>query len=453
MRIGVRVSEHELVGITVGAGRIGREHRTPRSGISLLDAYRTLLTSLLADAPSPPDLIVFDVCDAFVEQDRTPITAIRIAPRPPIDPSHELIASPFHDVQPEIVHIRGGHTTLGDELAPLDIAALERFAEMTAPGRRYVITSVGARVSPEHEERAGEVLLARADPASIDYSHVFASNSFAVRERTAQLNSAQQQAANSLATAFALVSESLAPLARLYVTTNDGGRIPLTRLPLAPVHSLFSAHPTELIGAAALCRIEQGRIVVSRPDETFLGEIVSGVPTVVPQHRDTQEMLLATQTANTPPLSTYLHSGQGDPPLLVTSGHHLDAEAPDAISTLDPRVTTDLDLRALGAACTPIADWANRVVRVSNADDMEQALTAARARVGARLVAFGALPAQVRILESRLVATTYEHPNVVSVRVRGIAGSILDPLDSNPFDIDPLDDSAGRMQTEADDAT
>lgn len=431
MRIGVRVARHELVGVAVGIGAqgrgIGHEHREPCAEGALLDAYRALLSALLREAPAAPESIVFDTSDALADFDSTPVTAIRIAPRPPLDPSHELVATALGGVRPEVVHLAGGHTTLGDELVPLDEDGLHRLAEAAEPGRRYVITSVGSRVSPAHEERAGEALLARADPASIDYSHVFASNSFAVRERTALLNSAQERAATSLATTLALVSESLAPLARLHVTTNDGGRIPLTRLPLAPVHSAFSARPTELIGAAALCGIEAGRLIVSTPDDVFLGEIASGVPTVVPQHRDEQGRLLATQTANTRPLGAAPPAGRGDPPLLVLAGAAGSRKVPETAARLEPELRTELDLRAVGAACAPLADWANRVVRVSSAADMEQALTAARARVGARLVAFGALPSQVRILESHLVATTYEHPNVVSVRVRGIAGSILDP--------------------------
>lgn len=430
MRIGVYVGREELAMIAVGDDAAPRTHRLRLGSRTLSTGYRDLLAETLSSLPAQPSAIVFEVSSALRLRDDDRAIAIRIAPRPPVDPSHELRGFPAGSPPPEIVHIGGGHTTLGDELAPLDTASLEDVARSVAPGRRYVITATGSRASRRHEELAAQIILAHARPASIGYSHVFASTSFAVRERTALLNSALETRASSLATALALVSEELVPLARLSVTTNDGGRVPLARLSVSPVHSAFSGSPTELIGAAVLCGTDSARIVVQADDAAFLGEVVAGVPTIAPQRRDEHGGLLATQSANLlSPAAARLARG-GDPPLRVSYGTlagTADADDPSARHT-------ELDLRALGAACAPLADWANRVVRVGSAGDMEQALSAARARVGARLVAFGALPSEVRIVESHLVATTYQHPNVVSVRVRGVAGRPLEtfgrPADS-----------------------
>lgn len=372
-----------------------------------------------------PTSIAFDVSGALESRPGRDTTAIRVAPRVPVDAEHVLAdAGPVR-----LVHAAGGHTARGHELVPLDERALVEFAAAAPRGGRYVITGVGSRVNPAHEVRVGEILLEEADPASIEYSHSFANSSFAVRERTAVANSALVPRSATTGTALALAVGSMVPEARLYVTTNDGGSAPLARLSRMPVHSVLSGAPTELIGAAALCDLDSGRIIVADGDQAFFGEILSRVPTVVPRRLDRAGSALATQYAHVLPVSASQVDVAADRPLLVTHN----GTADDPLGPGFPaHLRTEIDLRALGAACAPLSEWDNRMVAVDTADDMDHALVAAQARVHARLVAAGAAPSQISILEARTVATAYERSRMISVRVRGVAGARTGALYEEP---------------------
>jgi hypothetical protein len=420
VRIGVRVTEGHLVGVFVREDGSYGMHTVPARKS---DAMETLLVGLGRYASDPAwtsseviNSICFDVSDVLVRQELIPVTVIRIAPRPPIDLEHELRDE--HSGSPRIVHIAGGQTTLGEAIVPLDAEALRKAASEAPRGGRYVITGVGSLVNPAQEIEAGQILLDHAEPVSVGYSHSFYSSSFAVRERTAVINSSLVPFAESLATTLSLNAGAKVPQARLYVTTNDGGRVPLSRLPITPVHSMFASHASELMGAAALSNLNDGGLVITRTRGSVYGEMHAGVPAVVPQRLYRGSEKLATQSANLLPATELLVSGLSERPAVVAAGS-ANREVPRL--GLEPGRRADVDLSALGAARAPLAEWVNRVVIVGNASEMEQALAVSEARVKARLVSFGAIPSRVRILESRAVATTYENPRVVSVRVRAVA--------------------------------
>jgi hypothetical protein len=74
------------------------------------------------------------------------------------------------------------------------------------------------------------------------------------------------------------------------------------------------------------------------------------------------------------------------------------------------------------------------MVRIKNANDMQRAVAAARAEATARLVSYGAESVSVMILESRVIATAYEHPDFVSVRVHAVAMPGTTPLPQGVLD-------------------
>lgn len=422
MLIGVRVTGEHLSGVFVRADGSYGMHTVPVGEPEAIDA---LLLGLRRYASDPGwtsteliSSVCFDVSAVLVRRDMTPVTVIRIAPRPPADREHELRERYLEPDSPRIVHIAGGHTTLGEAIVPFDADALRTVATEAPRGGRYVVTSVGSLVNSSHEIEAGRILLDHAEPLSVGYSHTFYSSSFAVRERTAVINSSLVPFAESLATTLSLAAGARVPQARLYVTTNDGGRVPLARLPITPVHSMFAGQPSEFIGAAALSHLDDGGLVVTSPGGSIYGEMRAGVPAVVPQRLLREGEKLATQSANLLPATELLLAGLSETPTVVAT-EGANREVPEL--GLAARRRADVDLCALGAACAPLSDWMNRVVIVGNAVEMEQALSVSEARVKARLVSFGAAPSGVRILESRVVATTYENPRVVSVRVRAVA--------------------------------
>lgn len=433
MRIGARVTETSISGVYLRADGGSGSRCIEVGPDGLVAAFDRLLLELLehADRIGGPaetvSSVSFDASAVLVPLADEPVTAIRIAPRPPADRAHELRGGGDGYADPQVVHLAGGHTTLGDELAPLDTARL-REAAAAAPRRgRYVVTSVGSLIDPAHELEAGRILLELADPASVDYSHSFNSSSFAIRERTAIINSLLIPVAESLVTSLALVVGARLPGARLYASTNDGGCVPLTRLSVLPVHSMLSARASEFIGAAALLGTEDGRIVVAGGDEILVGEIIEGAPAVRQKFQERLGSALATKVAHLTPLTgDAVHPFPGSPVV-----HAVDAPEsglPANILSNAPVLAAEVDLCAFGAACAQLSDWAHRIVRVTGPDEMRHELEVAEARVRARLVSFGASPSAVRIVESRTVGTAYQNPSLVSVRVRGTAGQSIGTL-------------------------
>lgn len=425
MRIGISSDSEGMTGVAVF--RSGARLSTSiRSSTSFADQVDTLLHELKTICSRDDDAITsitMDVSAALEPQFASPVTVVRISPRPPLDTHRDAAQAPGSEFATEIVHAVGGHTILGEPLLPLDTQALERFAQETPRGARYVVTGVGSLVNPAHELQAGRMLLECAEPESIEYAHRFSHGSIAIRERTALINSSLREEASAMSTSLGVVADRIFPRARLFVTTNDGGSAPIASLADSPVHSLYAGRPAELIGAAAVCGVDTGGLIVAGPLGVFFGEITEGVPSVIPIHRDEAGLRVATQTANLLPATDALLARQRTAPTVVTHGG---MEPPDLGVPVHKR--SDLDLRALGAACVPRTGWANRIVNVSNATEMHHALTAARARVEARLVASGSSPSDIRILESRVIATAYQHPRVVSVRVRGISGESAESI-------------------------
>lgn len=425
MRIGVTVDQSGVSGVAInGAGRV------LNSAASALDRHAETplaksLISVLAKLSEPSGSphtrrtiasVTFDLSGALTSVARAePTVAVRISPRAPIDPIHELTV---HWVDaPLIQYAAGGCTTLGEPLVPLDDGTIRQIADRCTPGARFVVTGVGAVVNPEQELRAGEILLEHAAPSSIEYSHHFPSSSFAIRERTALLNSQTIPTAERLVTELTLATEGFVPAGRLYAATNSGGCIPLQRIALEPAHSLFSGTSSEFIGAAALLGVADGPIAVHGERGVEFAELVGGVPTTIPQFRNGEGHALATPSADVRPLSPDFRDDLPTQPTLLTTSEAVGS----SITGLSPKITAQADLRSIGAALSPLSAWTIEVVEIGNASEMKRAMAAAQARVSARLVSYGALASRVRILESRLAATAYEHPRVISVRVRGVA--------------------------------
>lgn len=429
LQLGVSVSRTELVAVHIHHEGDVRQFREPIRGNRIAEALEGLFSRIgseLDELAAPISSVTFDVSEALDHDDPPTLVAVRLVPRPPIDRWNSSEQDWAELGHPRIVYAGGGHTALGEELAPLDIDALTSLTETADRSVRYVVTSVGSLIHPAHEIAAERLLSGHLHTLAVEGSHVFHSSSFAVRERTALANQALLPQAESLGTALALVSGQVFAKARLYVATSDGGKAPLSRLAVAPVHSLLSGHAVELVGAAALCDTHEGQLIIAHAESLYTGEMLNGVPAVIPYAPISPVGRLATQTANIRPVNPQALASrmQGpawshSPPTLVLQAG---ATLPDMLQSL-PRRSTAIHLRALGAACAFHTEWVNRFIRIANAEDMQAKLAEGETRVRARLVAAGASPSQTRIVESRLAATAYETPNVVAVRVRGAAGA------------------------------
>lgn len=420
MRIGVRLTPERVYGVSLrGARRNERRCDVAPGAGGLEDALGDVLAKLRLDPRDrAASTITFDVSRLFSPVREKPVTLVRIAPRPPVDAAHAYSGVTIAERAAGTIHVAGGHSNSGEELAEFDEQSLRAQLAGSEPGGRYVATSVGASVNPAHELEANRVLLEHAQPASVVFSHSFHNNSFSVRERTGVMNSSHLAYAGSLATSLATVAAQQVSGARLFVMTNDGGAVPLTALSLKPVHSLYSGPAAEFVGVTAIVGIDDGRIVIRRGDGVSFGEVTSGAPTVVSRSRDCGGELLATRTVHLAKLADGLIGEWMGEPLEVSISDSGVAEFDGPAGT----VRTELDLGALGAACSQLVEWSELAVQINNAAEKEQALANAAAKVRARLVSYGAAPSQVRILDCRVVATSYQNPSVVTVRVRGAGG-------------------------------
>lgn len=416
MRIGVRVSRREITAIAVHAdGRLTRARRSspgdPTRPVS------EILRSLIGDGDEPVSAVVFDVSQALTRDGDTRVISVLIEPRRPREPRRHLWTG--ERIPVEVAHIGGGHNALGQELVPLDEAALHGLAEHIEPGSHLVITAAGSPVSQEHERRAAEVLRSAVSVCSVTESSAFYSDSLLVREFTAILNAVMHASAERLAARLAdAVRHGAGDGVRAFVATNEGGCTPLSRLPITPVHSMRADVAGEMLGGAAVAGRTDGRIIVARPGAVRIGEFVDGLPSVVSRTSLPGEISLASSFAHVVPLTDLLLSGSTEPPATVLVEG---AEEDLAAFGIAPLVVTDEDLVALGAAVAPASYWHNRVARVLGAEDIDRALADGEAIARANLVAWGAHPAGARTTESRVLATTYGEAQMIRVRVRGVA--------------------------------
>lgn len=423
--IGVRLTQGSVVACAVdSAGRVVEARAAGRRDD--LAAPLTKALSELATHLAEPDSITFDVSADLTLASQLPVTVIRVVPRPPINSDHEIGIDRDLFLVESMHHIEGGHTAMGRELVPLDTSALLSIAGSNSDDARYLVTSVGALITPDHELEVERLITDHSQAASVEGSRVFHSSAFAVRERTALVNHALLPGAEALGTLIAQVAERVFPGSDLFVMTNDGGRVPLSRLMVSPVHSLLAGKATALVGAAALSGVRDGRLLVTRGQESFLGEMLGGELTVIPYAPESVAGRLATPTANWRDVAPegvrrFADAGRGAwrPPTFVTE----EPQAARITRVSDAALHTSLDLGALGAACATLSDWSSQFISVANADELAQRMQTAEARVTARLVTAGAAPSQTRIIESHIATTAYEAPSVVAVRVRGVAGS------------------------------
>src|SRR5690606_19694387 len=86
--------------------------------------------------------------------------------------------------------------------------------------------------------------------------------------------------------------------------------------------------------------------------------------------------------------------------------------APDAIAVEE--------LAGLGAAVAPLSDISTRTINLASGVTERQAMSDMEAKVRARLVAFGARPESIRVVESQSITSPYSSPDIISVRVRAL---------------------------------
>ncbi|MCS3429130.1 hypothetical protein [Leucobacter aridicollis] len=411
MRFGLHCAGDRVVAATFARGVL-RDHRTAPviSGDPLTSAV-TLLTGLRKadsrrmDAPAVASF-TFEVSEILRPDVTTPVHLIRVSPRTgqgSFDPFTLPWLAATGAAGPRILHVPGGHNARGQEIVSLDVAGLASLPTVSRTAPRFVVTAVGSLLNPAHELRVGSELQRQFPGANIEYSHQFHHTSFAVRERTAFLNLALRERAESIVTALSVAARGAYPAARLFVATNCGGSIPLTRLAATPIDALASLHATQAMGAAAVAGTTSGTLTFEVGGERRWCELANGIPSVVPALHSSTFGKLATPASN-------VRLGAGNVASAATDVSPHDSTAPEGVT-----------FAAAGAARMPRVDWLMTLLQSRNEAEMLRSKEAAEARLHARLVSTGVPPEHVRTVESLVTATSYGNPEVIALRIRAIA--------------------------------
>lgn len=404
MRIGLHCTETDVTVALLARDTVRAVCHTPVQGDDLPAAIDGVLAQLsqhettLASHGAIVDLTA-EVSDLLEVGDADPVHLIRISPRAPLDRHHRWIESQYPATTTlDPLHLAGGHNAQGDEIVPLDTSALSRLADSSSAEPRAVITSVGALINADHELRAGAALLQHMPHANVEYGHYFHHTSFAVRERTAVHNVQLRDRAEAIVSAISFAAAKHFPGVRLFVASNSGGSIPLSRLVVTPVHSMVSRRATEAIAAAIRAGVADGPLEFESRGATYTCEIAASLPSVVPILSSPHLGKLASPAANVQPGSV----------------NHAAAIDPGSTSPPD-------EACAVSAAMLPRIEWNMSYIEVDNEPEMVRAKAAAEARVHARLVATGAPPESIHTAESVITATSYGNPRVIALRIRAFA--------------------------------
>ncbi|WP_267276526.1 methylhydantoinase [Arthrobacter sp. CDRTa11] len=362
--------------------------------------------------------ITADVGRVLVERKLSDVVAIRISPRPPADAFHTTVLPPL--VEPAVtrtVHVRGGHDLRGRPLARLDMEGFLADLPGILAGdvRNVAITSVGSTASKNHETRTADAILSNDRDMRISISSDFYSSVFRDRDYTAILNSALMQTGEELAVMLEAAGRSQFPAALLSFAKNDGGRAPLSRLALAPVHGLRAEPAMGILGAATLAGITEGEVILSMEAGVMVGHIHGGLPVTRSLIRQGFEASLASNAAILEPYTAH-HSVRADITSVIADLR--DRQEAALPFGLVPTLPAAKDVALMGSAAAPLTAWIDRLETVSGRVDLKRVQNLAEDDAHSAAVQLGATPGQTHIIESNVYAMPYGNPGIVRIRVQ-----------------------------------
>ena len=398
---------------------------------SLAEALDSVLSALRVQFGSRITDVTTDVGRVLAARQPGDVVAIRISPRPPADKFHHTRLPAL--IQPAVtrtVHVRGGHDLRGRPLAPLDLSAflLELPSILSGGLRNVAITAVGSTASPEHETLIADAILSNNSDMRISISSDFYSSVFRDRDYTAVLNSALMESGEELAAMLEEAGKRHFPASTLSYARNDGGRAPVARLAVAPVHALRPEPAMAILGAATLGGLGDGEVVVCSDEGVSVGSLRGGLPvarSLIPQG---YEAGLASNAAIVEPY-TANHPVRPDIRSVIADAR-TSQDTPPEFGLL-PTLPGARDLGLIGCAATPLTAWIDRLERVSGRADLQRVQHRAEEEASSAAVQLGASPADTRITESNVFAMPYGNPGIVRIRVQA-AGGTSSPGEQTP---------------------
>ncbi len=380
-------------------------------------AFEELRYELGAEITKVTD-ITADVGRVLAARKLASVIAIRISPRPPADAFHVSgLPALVEPVVARTVHVGGGHDLRGRALAPLGLGAF--LAELpdilSGDVRNVAITSVGSTASKDHETRIADAILSNDSEMRISISSDFYSTVFRDRDYTAILNSALMETGEDLAATLEAAGRRHFPSATMSFAKNDGGRAPLARLAVIPVHGLRPEPAIQILGAATLAGALDGEVVLCTDSGVSVGQIRGGVPATRSLIRQGYEASLASNAAVVEPY-TADHPVRPAVPSVVADLRSA-RETPLPFG-LVPTLVAAHDAAQVGSAVAPLTAWIDRLETVSGRADLQLVQRRAEEDAESAAVQLGASPGLTRIIESNVYAMPYGNPGIVRIRVQ-----------------------------------
>ena len=430
MRIGLMLQDSSCRALVLEGRSVISVAEQQQAG-SLAEALDSVLSSLRLQFESRITDVTADVGRVLAARQPGDVVAIRISPRPPADKFHHTRLPAL--IQPAVtrtVHVRGGHDLRGRPLAPLDLSAflLELPSILSGGLRNVAITAVGSTASPEHETLIADAILSNNSDMRISISSDFYSSVFRDRDYTAVLNSALMESGEELAAMLEEAGKRHFPASTLSYARNDGGRAPVARLAVAPVHALRPEPAMAILGAATLGGLGDGEVVVCTDEGVSVGSLRGGLPvarSLIPQG---YEAGLASNAAIVEPY-TANHPVRPDIRSVIADAR-TSQDTPPEFGLL-PTLPGARDLGLIGCAATPLTAWIDRLERVSGRADLQRVQHRAEEEASSAAVQLGASPADTRITESNVFAMPYGNPGIVRIRVQA-AGGTSSPGEQTP---------------------
>jgi hypothetical protein len=281
--------------------------------------------------------------------------------------------------------------------------------------RNVAITSVGSTASIDHETRIADAILSTDRDVRISISSDFYSSVFRDRDYTTILNSALMETGEELAAMLEEAGRRQFPATHLSFAKNDGGRAPLSRLALAPVHGLRAEPAMGILGAARLAGILDGEVILCMEAAASVGHTHGGLPVTRSLIRQGFDASLASNAAILEPYTVH-HPVRTDIPSVVADLREgLETALPFGLVPTLPAVQ---DAALVGSAVAPLTAWIDRLETVSGRTDLKRAQNLAEEDAHSATVQLGASPGHTHIHESNVYAMPYGNPGIVRIRVQ-----------------------------------
>ena len=257
----------------------------------------------------------------------------------------------------------------------------------------------------------------------ISISNDFYSSVFRDRDYTAILNSALMETGEELAAMLEEAGRRQFPATHLSFAKNDGGRAPLSRLALAPVHGLRAEPAMGILGAATLAGIPEGEVILCMEAGATVGHTRGGLPVARSLIRQGFDASLASNAAILEPYTLH-HSVRTDIPSVIADLREWQEMAPPF--GLVPTLPAVQDAALVGSAVAPLTAWIDRLETVSGRADLQRVQNLAEEDAHSAAVQLGVSPGQTHIIESNVFAMPYGNPGIVRIRVQAAGETSAD---------------------------